>query len=141
MALKKITEKTTGNKIQVESAIRDAKGQIIHKSYAMITDLSSDITDVAGLTYDIKKAYKIGNVIILTIYAANNTGSTITADTTLFRLSNNLQPSVNLITYARIPSYDTTIEIGATGVSGNCSIPKDLGTSEVLRFTVSYAIA
>lgn len=56
------------------------------RGYYKMEDLSSGITDVAGLTYETKKLYKCGNVLTLFVKATNNTGSDIANGSVLFTL-------------------------------------------------------
>ena len=56
------------------------------KGYYKQEDLSSGITDVAGLTYTTKKCIRIGNMCVLSIRASNETGNSIASNTKLFSL-------------------------------------------------------
>lgn len=109
--------------------------------YVKQVDLSNSITDVAGLTYNIKKLVKIGTVYTLTIIAVNNTGSDISSFSAL----------VSLPTGAYSSSYHikgicliNSNEIGKIAIRNTGSIvclDKGLTNGEEINFTISYAIA
>ena len=61
-------------------------------------DLSAQITDLAGFTYNVKKLYQCGNVMTLDIIATNNTGSTIAAQAPLFTLPSFAIPTTRYFT-------------------------------------------
>ena len=90
------------------------------------------------MTYSLKKAYKIGNVVTLTIVAQNATGSSISADTTLFTVASGLIPASTIGGYAKITGDSATIFVGD---SGNCSIDKALPANGTIRLSISYAVA
>ena len=107
------------------------------------TDLSSSITDVAGLTYGVKKCYKIGNVITLSIQAQNNTGSSIAAGSTLFTLPNDAHHGT---TYMRLNCMSGVA--GSVGFAictidnlGNATNTVALNDGAYFWLNVSYAFA
>ena len=105
--------------------------------YNKMQDLSSGITDRAGLTYSVKRLYKTGNVCTLTIKAKNETGSEIAANTALFSLPSGSYDSSNraighvlvgaTVNFARIESK----------VSLGIAIPNNTD----IYIAVSYAVA
>jgi len=110
-----------------------------NNGYEKQTDLSSGITDVAGLTYKIKKLYKTGNVITLTIDATNETGSTIGLGSTLFSLSQGtFNQNGNISLPVRITGNNTVGTI--QGSSGNFVITDNLANNSSLFVVVSYAV-
>ena len=105
--------------------------------YEKVVDVSDQITDIAGLTYTIKKAYKIGNIVFLTIRAKNETGEQITANTTLFTLASGLYNSAGAII---IPVAYPTDKISIAS-NGNVSCEASLNNNNYLIVAVSYAVA
>ena len=107
--------------------------------YVKQVDLSEQITDASGLTYDIKKAYKIGNVVFLTLAMQNKTGSDISANATLFNLGDSLIPSgSSLALPVRKSGSVTTMTIATTG---NVTCIDTLANNQSIYLMVSYAVA
>ena len=106
-------------------------------------DLSSEITEVAsGLTYVLKKAYKTGNVVNLSIDVENNTGSAINENTTLFAIGSDLLPIPNQLNIIGYYAGDVCrVQINKSGQVGNVSINKQFEFAGKLTFLVSYAVA
>lgn len=104
--------------------------------YEKYVDLSNEITDSASLTYQVKKACKIGNMYALEIYATNNTGNTIANGTTLFTLGDNLKPN----TYQRLAnvSSPTSNAVAILGTDGAVSLNNDISSGGVLVFNTVY---
>lgn len=107
--------------------------------YVKQVDLSSEITDVAGLTYINKKAYRTGNVVTLDIIARNGTESAISAGSVLFTLGEHLRPLDNL--YPIVLNYTTIEYLSIYSSNGNVLNTTDIGTSKSIYITVSYAVA
>ena len=108
--------------------------------YVKQVDLSSEITDSAGLTYNVKKAYKIGNMLFITIRAKNETGSTINANSNLFKLSN--YSSSFAMSFSAIKYHDgtnTTEKLGLS-TSGNFTLDAILANEDFVFINISYAI-
>ena len=101
-------------------------------------DLSSEITDKAGLTYSKKKAIKTGNLVTLTIVATNNTASAIPSNTTLFQLSNSLTPSVAL--YPIVLVHSTIAYSTINDANGNVSVNAELGTGKAVYINICYCL-
>ena len=107
--------------------------------YVKQEDLSSGITDVAGLTYDVKKAFKTGKVVNLQIQASNSTNSAITG--TLFKLSSDIRQSSFGNLRLSCIVYTSSAELGLLTLArstGNCVIDKTLGVGNSLWINVSY---
>ena len=106
--------------------------------YVKQVDLSSDLTDSAGLTYTIKKIYKIGNIVFLTIRAENSTGSSISSATDLFSLASGLYSTSNLRVFANVSGIDTNALIKN---DGKVTIGASIGNNQTLFICCSYAVA
>jgi len=124
------TEGTPSN-IALKSDLNDYQAKMV--------DLSSEITDNASLTYDLKKAYKIGNMVFLTIRAKNGTASQIAANTNIITLSNNLTPPSNLGLFfnAVKGSANSLVLVG----SGVLQIREALAVDEYIYINIAYAVA
>lgn len=107
--------------------------------YVKQTDLSSEITDKAGLTYSYKKAYKVGNVVTVCIRATNSTGSTIASGTELFTLGSGLLPIGNLILCTYLA--DNIISIGINYQTGKCSIDGAFANNSIIIISGSYVVS
>ena len=68
--------------------------------YVKQEDLSSGISDIAGLSYQFKKLYKQGNICTLTIRAKNETGNSIASGTTLFKLPSGTYQTTTIFHFA-----------------------------------------
>ena len=101
------------------------------------TDLSSQITDLAGLTYNYKKAYKIGNIVFITIRIKNETGSVITTGTDLFNVGS-LAPNILIYLNANIDN----LQIVPCGIysSGAVTLGQNIGVNAYVTFNFTYAI-
>ena len=108
------------------------------KGYYKQEDLSSGITDSAGLTYSVKTAYKSGKVVTLTIVAVNNTASSIASDTTLFSVASGLIPSLTIAGFAKIIGDTATFFVGD---SGNCTLDKALAVNSIVRLSITYSVS
>lgn len=108
--------------------------------YEKQVDLSDQITDVAGLTYQFKKLYKIGNVLTLTIRAKNETGSQIAAGTTLFTLPSGAYQTTTIFHFNGGLGSSTSMfnfgNNGAEAVASNSAIPNNT----TISIMVSYAV-
>ena len=102
-------------------------------------DLSSGITDVAGLTYDIKRIYKIGNVCTLTIKATNSTGSAISSGTNLFTLPSGCYGSGALFGAGSLENATFTRVVVKN--DGNVAISSNIPNTEAFYITFSYSIS
>ena len=124
--------------IALKSEITDSA--LADRGYNKTSDLSSSITDSAGLTYSIKKLYKIGNVITLSIKAKNETGSAISADTELFTMPNDTYISSSALIVSAL--VDGTACYARIGYSTNkVNISAQIANNSTLCIFVSYAIA
>ena len=105
------------------------------------SDLSSSITvnENAGLTYKIKKAYKVGNIVTLTIAATNSSGADIAANTQLFSLASGMyNPTTNLeFPYFR---YGST-SIMTMSQYGSVWSRSAIANGNDIVLAVSYAVA
>ena len=107
------------------------------RGYYKMQDLSSGITDVAGLTYVTKKAVQQGNYVTMIVRARNTTGSSISANTTLFTTSK--VPTAITIGYANLnTSGDTNVVIETTG---NIYLGKAMDNNEFVTFSITYYVA
>lgn len=109
--------------------------------YVKQVDLSSSISGLASLTIQVKNAYKIGNVLFITIRAKNETGSTITANAGLFSISNintSYAQSFSCVVYN---NGTNTIEKLGIDTVGKITIDKALANGDFVFINISYAIA
>lgn len=108
--------------------------------YVKQVDLSSGITSsINGLTFDVKKAYKIENQVFLTIRLQNSSGSTISANSNLLTLSNDLTPAQNFgIYFNAVKGTSNSLIVVGSGVLKNVEA---LNNNEFLYVTISYAVA
>ena len=112
------------------------------RGYYKLQDLSSGITDNAGLTYTTKKVYKIGDVVFMTLTAKNETGSTIASGTTLFTVGSGLVPSADVrpsITL-RVNSINTETNLRIMSGTGATLVNNELEDGCLIYIAVSYAV-
>jgi hypothetical protein len=111
------------------------------RGYQKVRDLSSDITNSANLTFYKCKAYKVGNIVNLTISGYNATGSEITNGTTLITLGTSLKPIDDLVIYVRGAGQDGRAILDKNGtVSISFTLPNGQGSSGFTIVT-TYAVA
>lgn len=118
-----------------KSAIDNLQEEVATKQDAM-QNLSDQITDVAGLTYAVKKAYKIGNVVTLTILAANNTGSEIAVNLPLFSLSSNIRNANRILVSCTVGDTQTYARI-----ESNVSVAVAIPNTVSVNICITYAVA
>lgn len=107
--------------------------------YYKMQDLSSEITDVARLDYNFKKAYKIGNQVFVTMRCKNSTGSTIASASTLFTFGSSLRTGLALYLIANI-NNQTIVPVNLT-LSGEVSLLSSLADNDYVTFTLCFAVA
>lgn len=108
------------------------------RGYYKMQDLSSGITDVAGLTYSIKKAYSIGNIAFIDITAVNETGSEISANAELFNVASGLFNAGN-------NQFFVVRKTGANAVltlswEGKGKLDTALSNNDVINIHISCAV-
>jgi len=109
-----------------------------NNGYEKVVDLSSGITDSAGVLYALKKAIKIGNVVTMSVAFTNNTGSAISANTTLFTLSSDLKPTYTVSACVSKSGAVTKIVINS---DGEASCIDELANGSVLQIQLTYFIS
>lgn len=111
---------------------------LVANGYPAVQDVSDQITDVAGLTYAIKKAYKVGNLVSLTIKATNSTGNTISSFASLADLAQGLRPSTNLPVASFIGETSAKFIVHSDGY---LSCPGEIANGSTIYIVVTYAVA
>ena len=107
--------------------------------YEKPVDKSSGITDSAGLTYTLKKAYKIGNMAFISIVARNSTGSAIAAGSQLVSLSSDLYNSTSgLVFRCDNGGNDVRCAISSAGL---LSFGSNIADDTVIYINIAYAVA
>lgn len=115
---------------------------LTNNNYQQMQDLSDEITDVAGLTYATKKAYKIGNIVTITIQGSNSTGSTISSTSNLIKLGSHITPTDGShFALARITGSFTNVEVKAAGAGGYIVCENDIINGGTFKFDITYAVA
>lgn len=106
--------------------------------YYKMQDLSSEITDVAGLTYDVKSLYKCGNVCTLFVRAKNETGSDIANASTLFTL-----PTGAFLTYQISIPYllEYTPKCAIMSTNRVMNMFDAIPNGKIVYFAFTYAIS
>lgn len=107
-------------------------------NYVKQEDLSSGITDSAGLTYSVKKVYKQGNIVTLTIKASNGTGNEIPVNTAWFSLPNGTFSSELLVVIGRISGVIAPVNISQYGL---VSSSQAVASGQNIYIIVSYSVA
>lgn len=111
------------------------------KGYYKQENKSADVTDNAGLTYNTKKIYKVGNVVYLTMQCVNGTGSNISANTKLFTLDS----SIKAVTTLDLPFIIENVTSPATltlEVSGGSVRTKtEIASGKYFFISICYAVA
>lgn len=123
--------------IALEDDITDTA--LAERGYYKMQDLSSNITDNAGLTYSRKYAYKTGNIVTITIRAKNSTGSSIVASTNLFELGSGLFNTDS--PYASVGYVGETLARISILTTGYVVSNAEIANGDTLYFNITYAVA
>ena len=103
-------------------------------------DLSSQITDVAGLTYDVKKCYKTGNVINLSILAT--TTSNLSVSDELFTISSSAGVGlVNMFLTMIVEHLNVQSNETAFIRTNSVKTLKELSSGDIICINASFIIA
>ena len=126
--------------IALKSEITDTA--LATRGYNKTVDLSAQITDVAGLTYTTKKAYKTGNIVTITIQGANATGSAIEAEANLLQLGSGLAPTDGShFALARKTGGFMQVEVKASGAGGYIVASDSIVNSGTFKFDITYILS
>lgn len=103
-------------------------------------DLSSQITLATGVISTIKKAYKIGNQVSMTLVLRNSTGSAIASGTTIATLGNDLKSSsISYVFYVDVAGSSQRLVI--SHINNNISLGTSWANDTVAYISISYAVA
>ena len=110
------------------------------RGYYKMQDLSSNaITEVTGLTYAVKRVYKNGNIITLTLRIKNETGSDISANTPLGTLATGLFDSTYGLQF--VANTDNDIKAGVINTLGSISLKDSFANNDSVRISITYAVS
>lgn len=120
-----------------KSSIDNLQKEVATKQDVM-QDLSEGITNNANLTVQTLKAYRIGNIVSLSIRALNETGSEIPASKILFTLPNGAIPIMFTNAIGLVANEIKEINIS---YEGNISTPNALPNIKWIMLYITYAVA
>ena len=110
------------------------------RGYYKMQDLSSGITDLAGLTYGIKRLTLCGNVATLTIRAENKTGSEIASNTWLFSLPSSVTIGATTLGLVGLVSGSVS-NLALNGSENKVFATTALANDGVVHIAVSFIVA
>ena len=110
---------------------------LVANGYPAVQDLSSQITDLVGLTYTEKHLSVIGNLVTLTIRAQNKTGSAIVGDNTspFFNIPQRYAPTNPMFFACGLPIAQQLV----LWSTGSCYLNGTLNNNDYLVFSITYA--
>lgn len=107
------------------------------RGYYKMQVLLSPLTDASGLTYDIKEAMKIGNLVSLTIRATNLAETSISSGDPLFTLASDLIPAGTIKAYANVAGSVVSCTISNLG---SVSVDAAIAQNETVAIILTYAV-
>ena len=107
--------------------------------YSAVEDVSSSVTLETGITATLKKAYKQGNVMTMSLVLQNTSGAELPAYSTLFTLASGLFPTNQyIVAYVEANNLLKRFRINPNGQGG---IEYALPNNGVVYINISYAVA
>ena len=109
------------------------------RGYYKMQDLSSGVTLATGVTATLKKAYKHGNVITMSLVLQNTSSAELASYSTLFTLASGMFPANQyIVAYVEANNLLKRFRINPSGEGG---IEYALPNSGVVYINISYAVA
>jgi len=107
------------------------------RGYYKLQDLSSEIADVTGVTYLGKKAYKIGNLVNLTIVARNDSGAEMAS--LVINLGTSLKAVATTNDTCIVDTTPVRLYINSSGSGGYLGVNSAIGNGKSVFINVTYA--
>lgn len=109
------------------------------RGYYKMQDLSSSVTLATGVTATLKKAYKHGNVMTMSLVLRNTSGAELASYATLFTLASGMYP-VNqyIVAYVEANNLLKRFRINPDGQGG---VELALPNNAVVHINISYCVA
>lgn len=129
-----------GDMTNVAKADEITDTALADRGYNKTSDLSSSITTLSSLSFDVKAGIRIGNFVCITLRGQNTSGDSIASGTAIATLPSNLRPSV---TFRLGGSYinNTSVSTVINNSTGEVMLESAIGNNNYVYLSLCYIIA